>query len=89
MKAIALGLGVILMALQYRLWFGSGGVLERYLLEQRIKELKALIEERRERNLQLAAEVEDLKHNSWAVEERARRDLGMIGPRETYFMLVP
>ncbi len=89
MRAIALVLVVILLVLQYRLWFGAGGVLERYRLERQIAELKALIEQRRERNLQLAAEVEDLKRNLAAVEERARRDLGMIGQSETYFMLVP
>ncbi|GAB6067523.1 hypothetical protein JCM13664_08410 [Methylothermus subterraneus] len=89
MKAAVLGLGIVFLALQYRLWFGDGGFLERYRLERQVAELKALLKERRERNQALEAEVEDLKHDLAAVEERARRDLGMIREDETYFMVVP
>lgn len=81
-------LGLLLLGLQYRYWFGDGGGLERYRLERQVAELKVQIDQRRERNQALEAEVQDLKHNLAAVEERARRDLGMIRQGETYFMLV-
>ena len=42
----------------------------------------------KERNLQLAAEVKDLKEGLAALEERARNDLGMIGANETFFQVV-
>jgi cell division protein FtsB len=41
------------------------------------------------RNQQLAAEVRDLKQGLDAIEERARSDLGLIAPNETYFQVVP
>ncbi len=88
MRLAILLLGLLLLGLQYRYWFGDGGVLERRRLELKVAELKVQIEERRERNQVLEAEVQDLKHNLAAVEERARRDLGMIRQGETYFMIV-
>ena len=35
------------------------------------------------------AEVVNLKQSSEAAEERARTDLGMIGPKETFYQVVP
>jgi cell division protein FtsB len=42
----------------------------------------------RDRNRTLAAEVQDLKKGTTAIEERARTDLGMVGQRETFFQVV-
>ncbi len=44
--------------------------------------------ELRERNQALAAEVLDLKQGLAAVEERARSEMGMIMPDETFFLIV-
>ncbi len=88
MRWVALLLGMLLLALQYRLWFGDGGVMENRRLQARVAELQRRVQAQRERNQALEAEVWDLKHNLVAVEERARRDLGMIRPGETYVMLV-
>ena len=41
-----------------------------------------------ERNDALAAEVEDLKSGEAAVEERARNELGMIKPGETFYRVI-
>ncbi len=88
MRWVALLLGMLLLALQYRLWFGDGGVMENRRLQERVAELQRRVQAQRERNQALEAEVWDLKHDLAAVEERARRDLGMIRPGETYVMLV-
>ena len=40
------------------------------------------------RNDQLFAEIDDLNEGSEAIEERARNELGMIRPGETFYRLV-
>lgn len=88
MKIVIAVLLILLVALQYRLWLGSGGMSE-------VRRLEAALETQREenarleaRNHRLAAEVHDLKEGLEAVEERARTELGMIGKDETYYQLV-
>lgn len=89
MKVIAAGLVVILVLLQYRLWLGDGGMTEVHRLRA---EIQAQHEQNRllkERNRTLAAEVQDLKKGTVAIEERARTDLGMVGKGETFYQVVP
>ena len=88
MKFLAAGLLLLLVLLQYRLWLGEGGMREVVQLRSEItaqQEENALL---RERNRTLAAEVQDLKKGTTAIEERARTDLGMIGQGETFYQVV-
>ncbi|BCX87800.1 hypothetical protein MIN45_P0167 [Methylomarinovum tepidoasis] len=89
MRAALLILAGLLLALQYRLWFGDGGFVENRRLQARVSALRSQVAEQEEGNRALEAEVQDLKHNLAAVEERARRDLGMIRRGEIYVMVVP
>jgi cell division protein FtsB len=88
MKYLAAALLVLLVLLQYRLWFGDGGLREVHRLRQEIAAQRLDNEALRERNRTLAAEVQDLKKGTVAIEERARTDLGMIGKGETFFQVV-
>jgi cell division protein FtsB len=88
MKYLAAALLVILVLLQYRLWFSDGGMREVYRLRAEIAAQRQENESLRERNRTLAAEVLDLKKGTVAIEERARTDLGMIGKGETFFQVV-
>lgn len=81
-------LALLLCLLQYRLWFGDGNLFEVHRLQQRIEELRREAARLRERNSALEAEVLDLKQGLEAVEERARRDLGMIREGETFFQVI-
>lgn len=88
MKILAAGLLVLLVLLQYRLWLGDGGMREVASLRKEIELQQAENEALRERNRTLAAEVQDLKKGTVAIEERARTDLGMVGQRETFYQVV-
>jgi cell division protein FtsB len=79
---------VLLGWLQYRLWFGSGGQREVEALQQQVRQQVHDNAGLKQRNEALAAEVEDLKSGEAAVEERARSELGMIKPGETFYRVV-
>ncbi len=78
----------VLVALQYRLWLGEGGVVELRRIEGQIAEQKVQNEELRARNRALAAEVRDLKNGLDAIEARARAQLGMVGADETFYRVI-
>ena len=88
MKYLAAALLALLVLLQYRLWLGEGGMREVGRLRAEIATQKQENETLRERNRTLAAEVQDLKKGTVAIEERARTDLGMIGKSETFYQVV-
>jgi cell division protein FtsB len=78
----------LLAWLQYRLWFGNGGEREVAALQAQVQRQARDNTGLRERNDALAAEVQDLKSGEAAVEERARSELGMIKPGETFYRVV-
>jgi cell division protein FtsB len=89
------GLGILLVLLlallawlQYRLWFGSGGEREVAALHAQVRTQARDNAGLKQRNDAQAAEVEDLKSGEAAVEERARSELGMIKPGETFYRVV-
>jgi len=88
MKAVNIILLMLLLMLQIRLWSGHGSLPDVWHLQQiqhnQVQENAQL----QERNASLAAEVRDLKNGLAAVEERARSEMGMIMPDETFFQIV-
>ena len=88
LRLLLVMLVALLALLQYRLWMGEGG-------RRSVAALRAQVEQQRrenaglqQRNDALAAEVEDLKSGEAAVEERARSELGMIKPGETFYRVI-
>jgi cell division protein FtsB len=88
MKWLVVLILAALVAMQYSLWWGQSGLFEVALLQERISAQEAVNASLYERNRQLHAEVLDLKQGIAAIEERARHDLGMIKPNETFYQLV-
>lgn len=88
MKTVIVMLSVMLVLLQFRLWSGHGSLPDVWRLEQDRQQQIAENGRLRERNLALAAEVMDLKQGLVAVEERARSEMGMIMPGETFFQII-
>ena len=87
-RFILLGLIVLLVLLQYPLWFGNGSVFTLWKLKREIGAQREENAELRERNQALAADVVDLKQGLAAIEERARIELGMIKQGETFYQVV-
>ena len=88
MKILIAALIVLLIALQYRLWFGDGSVQEVWRLREEAKSTRTELLQLRSRNQALSAEVADLKSGLEAIEERARAELGMIDEDETFYQFV-
>ncbi|UNK41535.1 cell division protein FtsB [Luteimonas sp. S4-F44] len=85
---VMLMLTVLLGWLQYRLWYGVGGTTQVEELRARVEAQARQNEGLQQRNDALAAEVADLKSGEAAIEERARGELGMIKPGETFYRVV-
>lgn len=88
MKALVGVLLVLLLLLQYRLWFGEGSIQEVSRLRTEAAASRDEVDRLSTRNKALAAEVADLKRGLDAIEERARADLGMINQGETFYQFV-
>ncbi|HWR96176.1 MAG TPA: cell division protein FtsB [Arenimonas sp.] len=80
---------IVLMAvLLSKLWFGQGNWRQVEDLRAQVAAQKKENDELLRRNKALAAEVKDLKSGVEAVEERARNEMGMIKPGETFYRVV-
>ena len=79
---------VLLVGLQQQLWLGDGSLEEVRDLDRRTRAQQGENEQYLERNRALDAEVRDLKGGLDAIEERARRELGMTRKDETFYLLV-
>lgn len=88
MRLLLLILVVLTLALQYPLWWGKGSWA-------RVNELEQLVAQQSERNdalvarnNALAAEVQDLKSGTAALEERARSELGMVRKGDVFVQVI-
>ena len=89
MRVFTAILFVLLVLLQYRLWFGKNSVPDYLALEQEVLRQQEVNEKLRQRNKLLYADTDDLKSGVEAIEERARNELGMIKENETFFRIIP
>lgn len=80
---------LLLIGLQYKLWFGDGSLSEVVQLSSELDIQKEKLRLLEERNKILEAQVLDLQNGLDAFEEKARNDLGMIKQGETFIQVVP
>ena len=88
LQLLAIALIAVLVFLHYLLWLDENGVRQTQTLRIGIQAQTEENAELAERNHALAAEIEDLKRGLMAIEERARADMGMIRPDETFYRLL-
>lgn len=79
---------LMFFGLQYRIWVGEGSLAEVWQLDKAIESQQVLNVELQERNDKLYAEVINLRDGLEAVEERARRELGMIHRNESFYQVI-
>lgn len=79
---------ILILLLQYRLWYGDGSIAQSQKYQQQLESLQAQLKIKQQRNKALEAEVIDLRKGKEAIEEIARHDLGLIQKDETFFQLI-
>lgn len=79
---------IVLLSLQYKFWFGKGGMTEKILLEKELAEQVEKNKALKAKNLALKAEIKDLKNGLSAVEAYARRELGLVKEGETFYQIL-
>ena len=79
---------VFLVGLQFRLWVGEGSLAHQYELDTQISVQRVENQLLKWRNEKVAQEVESLKSNLESIEEKARRDLGMIKEGEIFYLVI-
>ncbi len=72
----------LLAIVQVQLWFGSSGKPYVMALQLQADRQQKANDDARLHNVQLEAEVRDLREGLEMVEERARSELGMVKPDE-------
>ena len=89
MGKLTLLLLAILVWLQYSLWFGKNGIHDYTRVNDDVAAQQATNAKLKARNDQLFAEIDDLNGGQEAMEKRARNELSMTKPGETFYRLVP
>lgn len=87
-KALIFTLIAAALALQWALWAGKSNVVDLIYLQQTVASLKTNNASLRHRNDRLHADINEIKSRLEAIEARARKDLGLILPGETYYQTV-
>nr|WP_245770464.1 cell division protein FtsB [Thermomonas hydrothermalis] len=87
-RVLLVALVLLLAVLQYTFWYGSHGQREVAALQAQVAAQREENQRLQARNDALAAEVADLKSSGEAVEERARAELGMVKPGETFYRVI-
>ncbi len=87
MRALPYVLVALFLMIQHPLWIGKGGWLRVWELDRQLNTQVQGNDLLANRNNALAAEVQDLQQGHHAIEERARYELGMIGPDEIFVQI--
>ncbi|WP_042264905.1 cell division protein FtsB [Paraburkholderia heleia] len=88
MRLVTVVLIILLVLIQYPLWWGHGGWLRVHELQQQLAQQQKQNDDEKLRNERIAGEVQDLQNGTAAVEERARYEMGMVKDSEVFVQFV-
>ncbi len=86
-RAVTWTLLTILVVLQGQLWIGRGSLPEVWRLQSQLSQQAQLNGKALITNQRLNAELLDLKNGLEMVEERARKEIGMVRSNEIFVQL--
>jgi len=89
MRPLAIFLIMLLVSVQYQLWFGKNSLSDFSTVSEQVKRQDADNVELEKRNQIIALEIKDLRTGFQGVESVARQELGMIKKGETFYRLLP
>jgi cell division protein FtsB len=78
----------VLILLQYRLWFESGGIKDMIKLKKELGQQAIENDKLKKNNEELLFQVQRIENSKDAAESRARNELGMIKKDETFYQIV-
>lgn len=79
---------MMLLFLQYRLWFESGGIREMLQLKKSLTQQVDSNAILKKQNDELLHEIKQIKTSPDAIESRARDELGMIKRNEVFYQVI-
>lgn len=85
---VAMALGILLLLMQYFLWFGQGGLRDLSATRQSLSKIQQINQRMKVRNQQLSEDIVDLQTGQVVLQNLAREDLGMVQSGETFYRLV-
>ncbi|MGY5452651.1 cell division protein FtsB [Agarivorans sp. MS3-6] len=89
MRSFKILLILIVLLLQYQLWFGKNSINDYFSLQDQVAKQQLANQQLAQRNGVLQAEIGDLRNGLDAAEEHARNELGMIKQGETFYRIIP
>jgi cell division protein FtsB len=78
---------LLILGLQYQLWYGDGGIVARQRLEAKLAELREQNSALAARNERLRETIRELEEGGEALEEKVRRHYNWIRGDEVLFLL--
>lgn len=87
-KLLSIIMVLLLVFLQYRLWYGTGGIKDRMALKKQLAAQSEINTTLKKQNEKLSHQVHYLQRNQDAIESRARQELGMIKKDETFYQIM-
>ncbi len=88
MKLYGIFLLILLLVLQYKLWFEEGGYFYNRELQKQLAAMRIENEQLRKKNRELARRIILVKEDMNEIESLARQNLGMIKEDEQFMFLI-
>ena len=87
-KLMSLIMVLLLIFLQYKLWYGTTGVKNIIVLKKQLAGQTQINDALKKQNESLLRQIHYLRGSQDAIESRARQELGMIKKDETFYQVM-